>query len=364
MKKVKWISPFFSCSPLFSFYIDMQKIFPEALAYQLSRGLSPFYLLSGSDLLLINESKDQIIKTARQNGFDEKQEISVSNETKWDDLFDSAQSMGLFFNRQIIILNLPDSPTASQFKNVENLCRLSNPDLLIILCLVKFSKAMEKQTWFTTIEPQLVQINCQTPDASKLPTWINQRVKSMAMQIEPEATQLLCYNYEGNLLALKQTLQLLQLQYTDGKITLNRVKEMVEQSAQFTPFQWIDALLEGKIARAERILTHLRNEEVQPVVLLRIIQKELFTLLEISRSPTPIFDHSQPLFIGHLKAEFDRLKIWQNRRMVYQQACQRLNYQKLYRLIQSLADLEKAVKQEFNDNIWLELARFSAQFKS
>lgn len=341
----------------------MQKLFPEMLATHLSKGLAPFYLLSGADLLLINESKDHIIQFARQQGFDEKQDISVNSETKWEDILESAQSMGLFFNRQLIILNLPESPTISQFKNVEMLCRLSHPDLLILICLAKLSKSMEKQAWFVAIEPQLVQVNCQTPDMSKLPNWINHRVKSMGLQIEPEATQLLCHHYEGNLLALKQVLQLLQLRYTDNKITLHRVKEMVEQSSQFTPFQWVDALLEGKIARAERILIYLRNEEIQPVVLLRIIQKELFILLEITRSPTPIFDHSQPLFTGNLKSEFDRLKIWQNRRAFYQQTCQRLNYQRLYHLLQSLAELEKEIKQTFNDNIWLALAKFSTQFK-
>lgn len=340
----------------------MLKLFPEALAQQLPKGLSPFYLLTGTDQLLLNESKDQIVLEARNQGFDEKTEITVGNDTKWDEIFEMAQSMGLFFNRQIIILNLPENLTAAIAKQLDTLCQLSHSDLLLILCLPKFQKAVEKQAWFTKIEPQLVQINCQTPEISKLPNWLSNRAKSMALQIEPEAAQLLCYSYEGNLLALKQILQLLQLRFTDSKISLARAKEVVEVSAQFTPFQWIDSLLEGKISRAVRILQHLRNEEVQPVILLRIIQKELFILLEITRSPQAAMPN-QPLYTGNLRTEFDRLKIWQNRRNFYIQACQRLTYQKLYKLIQALAQLEKEVKQEFSDNIWVELERFSLEFK-
>lgn len=340
----------------------MQKIFPEALPSILSKNLSPFYLLTGNDQLLLNESKTHIVETARLAGFDEKQEINVVNDTKWEDLFEAAQSNGLFFNRQIIILNLPESPTTAQMKNVGVLCTFSNPDLLLTLCLPKFSKVMEKQMWFTQIEAQTVQVNCQTPEITKLPTWLSHRAKAMSLQIEPEAIQLLCYNYEGNLLALKQTLQMLQLRFHDGKISLTRVKEIIEQSAQFSPFQWIDALLEGKIARAERILKHLQNEDVQPVVLLRIIQKELLILLEITRSPHPV-QSANMLYIGNLRAEFDRLKVWQNRRPFYQAAIQRLTYKKLYQLIQALAILEKKIKQEFSDEIWLELERFSAYFK-
>lgn len=341
----------------------MQKIFPEQLSFQLAKGLQPFYLLTGTDLLLTGEAKDQIVQTAHQFDFDEKQEITVANDTKWDDLFDMAQSMGLFFSRQMLILNLPESPTASQHKSLAELVALSNPDFLLILHLPKFSKAMEKQEWFKHIELQAVQINCQTPEVAKFPTWLSQRAKTMQLQLEPEATQLLCYSYEGNLLALKQALQLLQLRFPDGKISLNRAKEIVEQSAQFTPFQWIDALLEGKIGRAERILKHLQNEDVQPVVLLRIIQKELLILLEITRSPQPILNSNQPLFASHLRTEFDRLKIWQNRRNGYQTAVSRLTYRKLYLLIQQLSELEKQVKQEFNNDIWRELERFSALFQ-
>lgn len=339
----------------------MQKIFPDALPNLLAKGLSPFYLLTGADPLLILEAKDQIIQTARLAEFEEKQEIAISNDTKWETLFEIAQSNGLFFNRQILILNLPETPTASQFKKVAELCALSHSDLLLILSVPKFTKMMEKQAWFCQIEPQLVQINCQTPDISKLPQWVTHRAKTMDLQLEAEAVQLLCYSYEGNLLALKQALQLLQLQFTDGKISLKRAQEIVEQSAQFTPFQWIDALLEGKIARAVRILHHLQNEDVQAVVLLRIVQKELQILLEITCSPTPV-QSSQTLYAGNLRAEFDRLKIWQNKRMGYQNAVGRLTYRQLYQLIQQLANLERQVKHEFNEAIWQELERFCALF--
>ena len=345
------------------FLITMQRIFPEALTLQINKGLSPYYLLTGTDLLLLDEAKVQIIQAAREQGFDEKTEFTVNQETPWDTLLESAQSMGLFFNRQIIILNLPDNITTQQAKQLETLCQLSHSDLLLIFCLPKWTKALEKQNWLHQIDAQAIQVNCQTPEISKLPAWVGMRAKTLSLQIELEAVQLLCYSYEGNLLALKQALQLLQLHFTDGKITLNRAKEIVEQSAQFNPFQWVDALLNGKIARAERILAHLKNEDIQPVMLLRIIQKELMILLELTRSPAPVLHSQTPLYIGNLRAEFDRLKIWQNRRMAYQQACQRLTYQQLYQLIQKLAELERQVKQTFDEQVWIGLAQFSALFK-
>ncbi|OOH88939.1 DNA polymerase III subunit delta [Pasteurellaceae bacterium 15-036681] len=341
----------------------MEKVFPEGLIASFEKGTRPFYLLNGQDLLLVGEAKDNIVAMARKQEFDEKLEVTIANDTKWDDLFDQVQSGGLFFTRQIMILNLSENPIANQQKELTDLLGFSNPDLLFILHIPRLTKAMEKQKWFTSIANSALLVNCQTPDISKMPTWLYHRAKAMKLQIEQDAIQFLSYSYEGNLLALKQTLQMLQLRFPNHKIGLPQAKEIVEQSAQFTPFQWIDALLDGKINRASRILKHLQNEEVQPVVLLRIIQKELATLLEITRAPQPILNSNQYLFSGNLRAEFTRLKIWQNRQGLYQNAVNRLTYRKLYMLIQTLAELEKKVKQEFSDDAWNELERFGIAFQ-
>lgn len=340
----------------------LQRLFPEGLRPALERGLNPFYLLSGQDLLLVGEAKDSIVSAARQADFDEKSEITIANDTKWDELFEQVQSGGLFFSRQIMILNLPENPTAAQQKSLAELLQYSHPDLLFILHLPKLTKLMEKQVWFTQIESHTILVNCQTPDISKMPMWLSYRAKAMGLKIEDEAIQLLCYSYEGNLLALKQALQMLQLRYAEQNISLIRAKEVVEQSAQFTPFQWIDALLNGKISRAVRILAQLKNEEVQAVVLLRILQKELVLLLEICRPPQAMNDSRQPLFTGNLRAEFDRLKVWQNRRPLYQSVVQRLTYRKLFLIIQDLADIERKVKHEFSDDVWNDLENLSLKF--
>ncbi|KAE9534595.1 DNA polymerase III subunit delta [Ursidibacter arcticus] len=339
----------------------MERIFSEQLEANLAKGLKAFYLLSGQDLLLVDESKDQIIALARKQGFDEKIEVAINNETKWDDLFHQLQSTGLFSSRQIVLLNCPDNLTAPQQKQLSELLSFSHSDLIFILHLPKLSKAMEKQAWFNLLETNGLLINCQTPDINKMPIWLQHRAKKMALDLEDETIKLLAYSYEGNLLALQQTLWMLQLRFSHEKITPTKAQEIIEQSAQFTPFQWVDSLLAGKIKRATRILNHLRNEEVQAVVLLRIIQKELMLILEMTRSPSPV-KLNQFLFKGNLRQEFDRLKVWQNRRPFYQQAINRFTYAKLYRLIQTLADLEKQVKQEFSEEIWQQLEIFNQKF--
>lgn len=333
----------------------MNRIFTEQLPSSLSKNLSSIYYLVGQDPLLLVESRDAIVQAATSQGFDEKLEINVDNSTDWDAILEQAQSMGLFFQRQILVLNLPENLTALIQKNLQELISLLHSDLLLILQLTKLTKPMEKQAWFELANqqnPHAVLVNCQTPTLEQLPRWITQRAYNMKLEIAPEAINLLCYSYENNLLALKQVLQLLDLLYPDHKLTLNRVNSVVEQSSVFTVFQWVDALLEGKLGRAERILQGLKAEDVQPIILLRTLQRELLTILQLTQQQQRIENIDIPLPSAQLKDQFDRLKVWQNRRTFFVQAIQRMTYRKLYSIIQQLADLERMAKLEFSDDVW------------
>ncbi len=103
------------------------------------------------------------------------------------------------------------------------------------------------------------------------------------MNVDDAAIQLLCYCYEGNLLALSQALERLSLLYPDGKLTLPKVEQAVNDAAHFTPYHWLDALLMGKSKRAWHILQQLQQEDSEPVILLRTVQRELLLLLALKR---------------------------------------------------------------------------------
>ena len=341
----------------------MNRIFPEQLASNLNSHLAKVYFLVGTDPLLLSESEDLIHQAALLQGFDEKNQITIDTNTDWSALIEASQSMGLFFNKQIFILNLPENLTALLQKNLQQFINGLNEDSLLVLILPKLSKAAEKQEWFiqaNQLDPQSVVANCQTPNSEQLSRWVKHRTKNMGLSADEEAVQLLCYSYENNLLALKQALQLLDLLYPDHKLTYNRVKSVVEQSSVFTPFQWIDALLSGKANRSKRILRGLQAEDVQPVILLRTLQRELFTLLELTKPQQHIMT-TEKLPTQQIKTKFDRLKIWQNRRPLFLSAIQRLTYQKLYEIIQELANIERLAKQEFSDEVWIKLADLSVK---
>jgi DNA polymerase-3 subunit delta len=215
--------------------------------------------------------------------------------------------------------------------------------------MAKLTKAQENSAWFKALSTQAVLVPCQTPEQAQLPRWVTSRAKAMKLSVDDAAIQLLCYCYEGNLLALAQALERLSLLWPDGKLTLPRVEAAVNDAAHFTPFHWVDALLAGKSKRALHILHQLEKEDSEVVILLRTLQRDLLTLLHLQRNQAK----------QALRTLMDQQRIWQNRRALFTEALQRLDAQRLQRAVHLLAELELNMKQDYGHNLWPQLETLS-----
>lgn len=327
----------------------MTRIYPEQLHAQLNEGLRSCYLICGNEPLLLQESQDAICSYALKHGFDERVTFILDGQTDWDEIFNYCQELSLFSSHKILILHATDNGiNAAISEQLSLLLKQLPPEILLILRLPRLTKAQENSGWFKLLNKG-TYISCQTPEQVQLPRWISQRAKLMKLQLDEQATQLLCYCYEGNLLALAQVLERLSLLYPDGKLTLPRIEQAVNDSAHFTPYHWIDAILAGKAKRTLHILRQLQTEDTEVLILVRNLQKELLSLLQLQRkmAHTP------------LKSLFDQQKVWQNRRPVLTQALQRLNVQQIQLALTLLTQIEINLKQDFGYSIWSELESLS-----
>lgn len=324
----------------------MIRIYPEQLSAQLREGLRACYFLTGNEPLLIQESADAIRATASAQGFEEHFSVTIDAQTDWDAIFVSCQSLSLFTQRQTLTLQLPENgPNAAIAEQLVKLSTLLHSDILLVLRLAKLTKAQENSAWFKALSTQAVMVPCQTPEQAQLPRWVASRAKAMKLSVDDAAIQLLCYCYEGNLLALSQALERLSLLWPDGKLTLPRVEAAVNDAAHFTPFHWVDALLAGKSKRALHILHQLEKEDSEAVILLRTLQRDLLTLLHLQRNQAK----------QALRTLMDQQRIWQNRRALFTEALQRLDAQRLQRAVHLLAELELSMKQDYGQNLWPQL---------
>ncbi|KNC91744.1 DNA polymerase III subunit delta [Trabulsiella odontotermitis] len=328
----------------------MIRLYPEQLRAQLTEGLRAAYLLLGNDPLLLQESQDAVRQAAAAQGFEEHHTVSIDASTDWNALFSLCQAMSLFASRQTILLLLPENGTnAAINEQLTTLISLLHDDLLLICRGNKFTKAQENAAWVTQLANRSVLVTCQTPEQAQLPKWLAARARQLKLQLDDAASQLLCYCYEGNLLALSQALERLALLWPDGKLTLPRVEKAVNDAAHFTPFHWLDALLAGKSKRALHILQQLRLEGSEPVILLRTLQRELLMLVTLKRQSA----HTP------LRTLLDKHRVWQNRRPLITDALNRLSAAQLRQAVTLLSRTELTLKKDYGQSVWAELESLS-----
>lgn len=328
----------------------MIRIYPEQLATHLQIKLHSCYLLSGNETLILQESQDLIRSAAKQKNFSEHHSIYLDGKTDWYKIFGICQIMSILGSRQTLLLIFPENSLSAMIE--EHLIKLStllHDDILLILRSPRLTKLQENKSWFKAFKAKAVHISCCTPEKTQLPRWIADRSKRMNLKLDNSANQLLCYCYEGNLLALSQTLDKLSLLYSEGTIPLPLVEKIVNDAAQFTHFNWIDSLLVGNTKRTWRILQKLKQADIEVTILLRTLQRELLLLLTIQRH----------MFSVPLDMLFEQHNIWQHHRSLITQALKRLSAHQLQQAVQLLTQIELTTKQSYEYSIWPALETLS-----
>lgn len=331
------------------------KIYPEKLADTLIRSSHSSYFLLGNEPLLLEESRSLLESQAKQHGFDEIYRYTADSSIDWNEVYDRFQSLSLFSTRQIVEIFIPDSGLNAQIgKQLSELIELENPDVLTIIQGPKLTRAQENTQWFKKLTTAGCIVNCLTPDTQRLPQFVSVRCKKLGLSPDPQALQMLAQWHEGNLLALTQSLEKLALQFPDGRLTLIRLEESLNRHNHFTPFHWVDALLEGKANRAQRILRQLESEGTEVIILLRTLQKELLLLWQMKAQ-----QHTTPL-----KDIYDQFKVWQNRRTYYTQALNRLTQSNIKYLLKELTKIELIAKTQFSDEPRLLVQKISVEIST
>ncbi|UDG79954.1 DNA polymerase III subunit delta [Candidatus Steffania adelgidicola] len=321
----------------------MIRLYPDQLLTNLKASCFPCYFLFGNEPLLLQESEDYIRKEAQIQQFDEHFNVILDSNTDWEEIFNLCKTRSLFASRQTLRLILPDGNTQAVISDkLLQLTALLHNNLVLILRGSKLTPAVEKCGWFKALSPTAVLVSCSTPEKTQLPGWVARRAKKMKLALDDAACHLLCYAYEGNLLALAQALDRLLLIYPNAHLTLSQVKATVNDTSDLTLFHWINAAIMGNSKRAARVLYQLQLKTTEPVILLRIIQREVLLLLMLKR-------HA---IIEPIYTLFERHKISQNRRSLLTNAVSRLTLSQLKDTIALMNKIERSLKQDYSYLAW------------
>jgi DNA polymerase-3 subunit delta len=233
---------------------------PEQLAGQLSRGLAPLYLVVGSEPLLVQECRDEIIQAAHGQGFTERTVYEAGRGFDWQQLGQDSMTPSLFASRKIIDLRLPSGkPGTEGSKALIELAEAADPDVLLLVSSNRWESAMRKLKWVTVLAGAGVQVEIWPVKAAQLPGWIRGRMQRAGLQPEPEAVALLADLAEGNLLAAQQEIDKLLLLGVPPRVTAAEVARSAANSARFDAFRLVECALRGDASETLRVAAGLRR---------------------------------------------------------------------------------------------------------
>ncbi|MBS1143614.1 MAG: polymerase subunit delta [Proteobacteria bacterium] len=321
----------------------------DQLAGHLERDLRPLYVLYGDDPLLVIEAADAIRAKARQQGYTEREVLTVLPQFDWGTLLAAGGNMSLFGDKKLIDLRIPTGkPGKEGSAALQQWCQNLSMDNLLLITLPELDWREEKAVWFTALVNAGVAIKLVAPTLNELPGWIIGRLRRQQQSAELDGLKFIAERVEGNLLAAHQEIQKLGLLYPAGQLSLAQIREAVLNVARYDIDGLRDALLSGDIARLTRTLDGLMQEGEAPPLVLWAMSEEIRALTIIRAG----MDAGKPVDMLLKDA-----KVWGPRATPVKRALQRLSTSVLEAALQHAGKIDRLAKGIGQGNIWEEFLR-------
>jgi DNA polymerase-3 subunit delta len=320
------------------------KIQANQLSSHLLKSLAPCYLVTGDELLLVDEALDAIREGARNRGFSSRERHVATVGFDWNTLIASTANLSLFAEQRIIELRLPTGkPGKAGGAAIIDLVEQSGPELLFIVTGPKLDRSSSASKWAKTIDQKGVSLPLWPIGVRELPGWIASRMRAAGLQPDRDAVALIADRVEGNLLAAQQEIEKLRLILGEGKVSAEAANDAVGNSSRFDVYKLTDAALAGDAKRSVKILGGLRAEGVEPVIVMWALTRELRTLAALD----DVVRQG-----GDLGGAMQKSGVWSSRQGLVRSCVTRHQQGDFHRMLKVTGRADAAAKGQRAGNPW------------
>ena len=308
----------------------------DALDGHLNKSLSQLYVITSDEHLLALEAADKIRRTARAQGYSERDVLTVERSFKWGELLAANQALSLFGDKKLIELRIPTGkPGKDGGAALQAYVKDLSPDNLTLITLPKLDWQTQKAAWVGALQQAAVYIDIPQIERAQLPNWIGQRLAAQGQSADRQSIDFIADRVEGNLLAAHQEIQKLALLHEPGKLTYEQVHDAVLNVARYDVFKLSEAMLMGDPARLVRMLEGLKGEGEALLLVLWAVSEEIRTLLKLKSGMA----QGRPL--GALLKEY---RIWGPKERMMDPALRRISLATLASAMKDAAQVDKMIK--------------------
>ncbi|MGG5254988.1 DNA polymerase III subunit delta [Neobacillus sp. SM06] len=278
--------------------------------------IAPVYLLYGTELFLMNETKQLIVNTILE---EEEKEFNFSaydlEEISIEEALEDAETLPFLGDKKVVFLHNPVFLTSEKKKEkVEhNVARLEAylrepAPFTVLVFFAPYEKLDERKKMTKELKKHAVTVEAKKLTESELNNWIQSRAKVNGVEINQEAIDLLLTLVGPNLFMLTSEVDKLAL-YASGKETIDThlVEMLVSRSLEQNIFTLIDKVVQRKLDEALRIYYDLVKQNEEPIKILSLIAGQfrlLYQVKELSRR-----GYGQQQIAGFIKVHPFRVKL-------------------------------------------------------
>jgi DNA polymerase-3 subunit delta len=315
--------------------------------------LPPFILVFGDEPQQKLDIIDAVRNKAKQSGFDERQNFTLDSDFEWAHLIDAMQSMSLFADKQYIELTMPSAkPGAAGAKQFIEIAKMASPDVVLLIQGPKAGKDVQKTKWFSALSNEGWFTHVYELQHNQLQKWLSTRANKLNLHISLQALSMVADLCEGNLMAGRQELEKLGLQFPPQHVIDEKdIANVMVQQSRYSTFQFTDEILHGNIHKAIKMLTRLEDEGVEPVVI-------LWSLVNEAQTITKLLD--MQAMTGHI--DYKSLRIWASKQSLYQAATSRLSLVQMHAINEELSQADIMFKSAYVAKPYVILSHLALMF--
>jgi len=193
--------------------------------------IRPAYVISGSDIFLVNKAIEMISATS----------TDVSKIS--DNIVESAMTPSFFGGRRIIIARDPEITT-----QLKNYLKNPNPDTTLVLVTENLVKNAE-------------HIDCNPMDSVTLEKLIVNNIAKHGKKINRDAVGLIIEFCESNYSQIDSELNKIVNYFTNITITADDVKQVINKPFSYKIYELSNAICRGDLTEAEKMLQSFDGQD-------------------------------------------------------------------------------------------------------
>lgn len=316
----------------------------------------PVYLVYGSERYLIEENREQILKSVvTHSETDVDFAIYDLHEVPVEQAIEDAETIPFLASKRVVILKNPSFLTAERKTSVlveHDLTKLeeylNNPaPFSIVIIEAPYEKLDERKKIVKVLKKKAKVVQASPPHHNKINDWIRQQCAELNVAIDGVACERLTQLAGKDLRKLKSELEKLALFVNGEKITVEIVERLVSRSLEDNVFVLVDHVVHKRVEKAFQSLRDLFEYKEEPIKILALLARQFRIIAQVSELSQKGYSQKQmaSLLKQHPYAIQQALR---QSRLVTKEEC--------FSMIEQLAEVDYFMKiGKFDQKLLLEL---------